>query len=435
MRENRSLLKRFTSLAGPLLILAILAACSGETPFQPVLASATPTIAGQAATATLQPTATPDVTTGTVIIWHSLNDPDITTLVEIIADFQNQYPDSKFDVLYMPENIILERYKIALKEGTGPSILLGPASWAPELAEGGLVLDLSSRLSAELVQRLNVGALESGKAGAFQAGMPYSLDGVVLYRNQEIIPDAPQTWDDLVSQAQSVPEGEQIGAFLDRGFYYSGANLEALGGLLMNADGKPAFNSEEGLEWVSLLQAYENAGPTDFLTELDIERFQLGQVGFIIAQSDIREALADQLGSQNLEIDPWPAYADTHLAGYLTSDLIYLNSLGSPETKELAWMFTEHMLSAESQARLGLIGRIPSVLDAPVEAPLIKQAVAALAGNYPYPADPNMELYRTALDTALQAIFSGAASPETALQDAANIIEEALTGAQATPSP
>ncbi len=172
----------------------------------------------------------PDITTGTVTIWHSLNDPDIATLVEIIADFQNQYPDSQFDVLYLPENIILERYKMAVQEGTGPSILLGPSSWVPELAENDLVSDLSSRLEPDLADRINSGALESGKSGDFQAGLPYSLDGVVLYRNQDIIPDAPTTWDELVSQARSVPEGEQIGAFLDRGFYFSGAHLEGLGG-------------------------------------------------------------------------------------------------------------------------------------------------------------------------------------------------------------
>ncbi len=139
---------------------------------------------------------------------------------------------------------------------------------------------------------------------------------------------------------------------------------------------------------MSLLQSFEDAGPTDFLTEQDVERFQLGQVGLIIAQSSLREAIADQLGSQNLAIDPWPAYADSRLAGYLVSNLVYLNPLGSPEKQDLAWMFAEHMLSPQSQARLSMIGRIPSVLDAPVEDPLIIQAVAALAGNFPYPADP-----------------------------------------------
>jgi maltose-binding protein MalE len=82
-----------------------------------------------------------------------------------------------------------------------------------------------------------------------------------------------------------------------------------------------------------------------------------------------------------------------------------------------------------------MIGQIPSVLDAPVEDLLIVQAMAALAGNLPYPADPNMELYRTALDTALQAIFNGGVEPEAALQEAASVIEQALAGSLATPVP
>ncbi len=78
------------------------------------------------------PTSTPNINQGTVSIWHSLGDQDIQTLVQIIADFQDKYPDTKFDVLYLPENILLERYRQAVLDGTGPAILLGPASWAPD---------------------------------------------------------------------------------------------------------------------------------------------------------------------------------------------------------------------------------------------------------------------------------------------------------------
>jgi len=99
-----------------------------------------------------------------------------------------------------------------------------------------------------------------------------------------------------------------IGAYLDRGFFYSGGHLEGIEGLLMNPDGTPAFNSDKGLEWVGLLQSFDTFGAADFLTQGDLDRFKPRQVGYLIDSTTNRETIADAIGSQNLVIDSWPVY-------------------------------------------------------------------------------------------------------------------------------
>ncbi len=398
-----------------------------------------PTISPITPTSTVNPTETlvptPDFTQGTLTIWHSLKDEEIQTLVQVIADFQDIYPDTKFDVLYLPESILLERYMQAAQDGTGPVMLLGPANWSPPLVEAGLVKDLDNLVDSVLVERLNPAGREVGKVGDFQAGLPYTLDGVVLFRNNEMILSASDTWEDLIMNAQSATGEDQVGAFLDRGFYYSGGHLLGIGGQLMNPDGSPAFNSDKGLDWIDLLISFDQAGPTDFLTNQDFERFGQGLAGYLIETASNREALADQIGSQSLVIDRWPAFGEGRLSGFLTADLFYINVNTHLDSVLLAEVFGNYLLSPDAQARLSMAGMIPSVVDAPVEDPLIIEAIQALLDNAPYPTIPSIDLYRTALDQALLSIFNGSSTPEEALANAEAVILESLSNTQLTPTP
>jgi maltose-binding protein MalE len=415
------------------LIFSIVA-CSNQGVETPVL-TVDSFVSTPRVTPTNTPTPTPDFAEGTISIWHSLDEQEIQTLVQVIADFQNLYPDSKFDVLYLPESILLDRYIQAAQEGTGPDMLLGPSNWAPELVELDLVKDLNEMVKPELRARLNSAGLEAGKVGDIQAGLPYSIDGVVLFRNRSLVASASENWDELISKAQEVTAEDRVGAFLDRGFYYSGGHLFALGGKLWGPDESPAFNTEAGIEWIRLVDSFSLAGPTDFLTSQDVERFTQGKAGYIIDLASNREALADQIGSQNLAIDPWPTFGDQKLSGFLSPQLFFINPNIHADSILLAALFGNYLLSPEAQARLATIGLIPSVLDAPVEDPLTREAVQALVNNVPYPSSPRMDLYRTALDQALQAIFSGANTPEEALANAEAILLESLHNIQPTSTP
>jgi ABC-type glycerol-3-phosphate transport system substrate-binding protein len=390
----------------------------------------TPTI-----TITSSPTSTVEILQGTVSIWHSLNEPYISSLVQVIVDFQNLYPDVQFDVLYLPENIIMERYKSAVQEGRAPTILLGPAKLTNDLVSNNLVEDLSGRLSSELIDRVGENVLAGGKLNEFQAGLPFMMDGIVLYRNTDLIPNPVNSWQELVTNAQTATKAEQVGTFFDRGFYFSGAHLESLGGKLMNSDNTPAFNNEYGYKWVKLLQEFEHSGPTAFLVEDDATKFMEGNVGYLIESTKNRQTYAEKIGSQKLAIDPWPSFETGKLAGYLTTQNIYLNKNNTEEEKKSGWKFAEFILSPEAQTRFSDIGWIPVVKDAITQAPLIQQAMIALSGDIAYPLDSVMELYRTTLDVNLQSIFNGALTIEEGLKNAESSILNSLSNSSTTPEP
>lgn len=194
----------------------------------------------------------------------------------------------------------------------------------------------------------------------------------------------------------------------------------------MNEDGTPAFNTPEGAAWLELLSAFELAGPTDFLSDQDLELFKEGNLGFLIEGSWRQEELLEALSSDRLAVDPWPLYGRGQLAGFVRSENIYMNARADDESAAAGWRFIEHFLSPEVQELLTEAGRIPALTSVETSDPLMNQMVAALAGGATYPPYPAMDLYISPMDFALRSYFQEGAAAEDALQAAEERILEAL---------
>ncbi len=429
--------KPISLLASGLLIASILALASCSAIDNG--ATTTPTLAQTETTAptlTPVPTLTPTAVfpRGTVSIWHSWDEPQVPTLVQIIAGFQALYPDVQFDVLYVPIQDLKARFEVAAQEGGGPIILIGPAEWGPSLFDAGLLRDLTQDLDDDLKNRLNQAALGEGQYRGAMIGLPYTIQGVVLYRNRDLIQKLPATFDEAVTLAQLATQGERVGAIFERSFFYSGAHLNGIGGQWMNANGDPAFVDERGLAWVELLRSFALAGPTEFQSDRDLEMFESGNTGYIIDGTWNMTALSEAIGAASLAIDPWPAVEGGNLSGFVQAQNLFLSAVAGAENHLAAWAFMEYFLSPAVQSSLAQIGEIPAANGVDVGDPLMAQAMAALAGGTAYPVDPSFSVYETPLNVALRSIFDGT-DPNVALQAASDSIEEKLQALRTTPQP
>lgn len=428
---------------GLILFAIILTACNGsaegltEEPPQPQSTAGDSFTAVQ--TATTQPPESTPANQGTITIWHGWDDTQVPALVEIISAFQSIYPGVHFDVLYVPPENLLQQYTAEAQKGGGPGLLLGPAEWGLPLFDNGLVMDISQSVDQAIFQGLNQAALDQVTYKGAIVGLPYRIQGVLLYRNRDLIIESADTFDYLVSLAQSATVGDNIGAILDRGFYFSGGHLEGVGGELMDEEGFPAFNNQNGINWINLLLEFENAGPTEYNTNRDLELFQEGRVGYILDGSWNLMALRDSLGADVLAIDPWPSHTNGSLAGYVQGDNLFVNSNLGPENQELNFLFLQHFMTPESQSQLANYGFIPAITGLQLvdsdSGRLITQAMIALSGGSGYPALPVMSNYLGPMDAALRSVFDLGIAPGEALQNAESEIETSLASQETTPVP
>jgi arabinogalactan oligomer/maltooligosaccharide transport system substrate-binding protein len=427
-----------------LLLVLMLAGCSAveNTPTPPstenVLAEITPTEPAMP-TATSEPTPTTGPAQSTIRIWHSWDEPYVPALVEIISDFQENNPNVHFDVLYISRENLLDRYTEETRAGGGPSLLLGPAEWGPVLYEQELVSDLRERFPANVFDQFNQAALGQGRYLDAFLGLPYRLEGVVMYRNRAIIPEPADTFDELVSLGSSFTEGEILGAALERSFFYSAGHLEGIGGSLMDENGLPEFNQTKGVEWINLLAGFELAGPATYLSDRDIELFQEGRVGIVIDGTWNLGTLAEAVGEENLVIDPWPVYGDGALAGYVQSEQLFLNPQVSEHNLEPTLRFMEYISSTEAGTVLAEVGFIPALTGLQLTGDTVQrhqtQAMIALAGGAAYPTHQNMAIYPAHMDQALRSVFELGVSAQDALQMAEDAILNELEQLQITPTP
>lgn len=421
-----------------ILIYLLSAACNPSAPPATPEEFPQPTLNETEAAPTPLPSPTPTVVAGTVSIWHAWDESELPALAIIIKAFQQEFPNVFFDVTYFAEKDLLAHYQSVTLSGRGPNILLAPASWGEELEKNELVMDLSDLASDRLLSTINRAALQGSQIQGKTISLPYSLEGVVLYRNKDVSTLDADSMQELASLAQTSTQGEVIGAFLERSFLFSGAHLEGLGGDLMDADGLPAFNTQEGLAWIDLLQMFASAGPTSFQSDEDLLAFKEGKVGWIIDGTWNLPGLIEALGPDKLAIDAWPTFGPGQMSGYVQSENAYMNINIQDSQKLAAWKFIEFLVSPAAQANLGDIGRIPSAsgvnLTNPVTGALITQAMTALANGVPYPHTPYLPVYEVQLNIALQSIFEGS-SPGAALQVAQSAIEEEIRNTTATATP
>lgn len=381
------------------------------------------------------PTPTEAILKGTVSIWHGWDEARLPGLLKAIAAFQEQYPDVVFDVQYVPLIDLKANFETASSEGSAPQVMIGPANWGPDLFDQGWIADISGSTPVELIETLNPPAVGASRYKDALISLPVSIEGVVLYRNVNIIPDKAATFDDLVSMARQATGSDAVGAYLERSFYFSGGHLDGLGGSLMDSEGYPAFNNEYGLLWVDLLRKFALAGPTEFFGDNDLQHFVENRAGYIIESTRQRNQLVETLGAPNVSIDPWPITQDGSLSGYVEAEAVYLSPAALDPSNRATTEFILTLLSPESQAAFAEGGAIPALSAAAVFAPgslisiqdeLIREAMIALEDGATYPVVPAMAYYSAPLDIALQSIFFDGVPAEEALQTAEESIQAAL---------
>jgi arabinogalactan oligomer/maltooligosaccharide transport system substrate-binding protein len=414
-----------------LIPVLVIAGCSQFLPTEtPTPVVVIPTLPQPTIPPTATTTATPIVIQGTVRIWHSWNELEVPVLDQIIKEFSAQYPNVYFDVLYIPIDNLRSRFEMAVIEGNAPDLLLGPADWAPGLYESGFITELTGILDAQTLEMLNQPAINAATIDGKLVGLPYSIRGTVLFRNRNIIPDSAVSFDQLVYNANAADKGDQVGAMLDRSLLYSGAILEGIGGQMMDVESLPAFNDDKGLEWVQLLERYEEAGPTDYFTDQDVDLFKQGKVGIIVEGSWRLREFSEAIGAESLAIDRWPDYGDFSLSGYVLPENIYLNSSTSGDRLLSAQNFMRHFVSTDAQTRIAEMGQVPSardiILTDPITGTLVSKAMSAMSDGVAYPIAPEWEVFQLPLDLALRSIFSDTSVAQDALQSAHDEIIKAI---------
>ncbi|WP_431683119.1 sugar ABC transporter substrate-binding protein [Kitasatospora sp. KL5] len=193
--------------------------------------------------------ASEDAPNGTLVIWA---DEKRAEALRPFADAFAAKHGAKAEIVAVTENQ-QETFIRASRAGTGPDVMIGAHDWIGNLVLNGFI-DPILVLDNKMEDYVDVARRAVMYNGQFY-GIPYAVESLVLFRNTELAPGTPGTFDELVATGEALRKAGKVS--------------QALGYTVSQSDGKsgdtyhmyPLFSSGGGYLFGD--DGRGNANPSD----------------------------------------------------------------------------------------------------------------------------------------------------------------------------
>ncbi|MFO8076388.1 MAG: maltose ABC transporter substrate-binding protein [Egibacteraceae bacterium] len=366
-----------------------------------------------------------------LVIWA---DDTRTPALEPFAEEFGADNDVEVVVQELPFDDLDDQLITAGPAGEGPDIIIGAHDWTGRLIENGVIapIDLGG-IADELADVAVEGFTFDGQV----YGLPYATENLALVRNTELVPEAPETWDELIEVGQGlVEDGEAEEAVVwptePADPYHNYPVVTAYGGYVFGQEDDGSYDpSDLGLDNEGSIEAAEAYSDwveegilnVDVTYDLMIELFSNGDAPFTIAGpwtlGDFEEAGVDYEVTPIPEIDGGTPQPFVGVQGFMLSSFA--------ENELLAQTFlTDYMATEEAQLALyDADPRPPAMLSAFEEVsedPNIEGFGESGLEGQPMPNIPEMDSVWESWTDAYELIWEGSEEPDTAFTQAAEQI-------------
>lgn len=346
----------------------------------------------------------------------------------------------------------------AIKNKQGPNIVLGDSTPQNigQVVQTGQVLPLEPYLGASsstiTKDDFTAGMLSTGTFNGTLYTLPTDVGDYAMVYNKQMFKDAgitspPKTWADLAADAKKLTKGtSQYGIYLPISsgewpvFTWESTLWSAGGQLLSSDNSKVEFNSPQGVQaltaWVDMIKN-GSAYPQSLFTSTNN-----GGTAAVTAKKAAMTydgaydlSIYDQsLGANNVGVFPVPGISQP--AMNLGTDNSYMLK-GSKAQEQGEWQFLEYWLKPSVQAKWDVgNGFFPSSSKTSTDPtwtkylaanPNVAQFVSELSYAKARPSITSYGEVSTALSNAITSAMMGKASPQQALNTAAQTAQAALT--------
>ncbi|QKS71796.1 extracellular solute-binding protein [Paenalkalicoccus suaedae] len=247
-------------------------------------------------------------------MWVNDEDAQLDAYEEITARFEEEHG---IEVNITPYSMLEQTEGMSLDgpSGQGPDLFFQPHDRMGDIHLQGLAaeLELTEDQQARLAE-YNEEAVTAFSFEGIQYGIPAVVETYALFRNTELVPDAPETMDDLMATARELTDGSTYGFLMEAtNFYFSYPFLTAPGGYVFGQDADGVYDSEDiGLNSEGAVQGAEVIGSwfEEGLMPMGIDGdvmnglFTDGQAGMVVtgpwAIPDYEAALGENLAVSTL---------------------------------------------------------------------------------------------------------------------------------------
>ncbi|MGB8982878.1 MAG: extracellular solute-binding protein [Anaerolineales bacterium] len=374
---------------------------------------------------------------------------------QIARDFEAQNPDIKVVMEYLGYDFIHDKITtgMAAKPPAYDAAMID-VIWPDEFIKAGYLLDVTDRVTPEMKAGIFPAAWNGVTRNGKIYGMPWLMDVKYFMYNKDMLQQAgfnepPKTWEELVDQAKVIKEkgiaeypitwswNQKEGVVCDYAVLLFGND-----GAFVDADGKPAFNDEKGVEVLTWMKQTVDDGLTNpsavSSDEMAVEAdFLAGKsafaVNWLFQYSDSNDPSKSQVVGQ-VAFAPMPVFkagADAGIRGSSVDGSSSFAIMATTPYPDQTWKFLTYLASNEVQMKHS--AQMLPIWKADFEGETLDKLKAATPANpvtvpaflaqFPYanerPTVPYYNEASAALQLAIQEALTGVKSPKDALDAAA----------------
>ena len=374
---------------------------------------------------------------------------------QIARDFEALNPDIKVVMEYVGYDYVHDKIVTGMA-ATPPAYdaAMIDVIWPDEFIKAGYLLDVTDRVTDEMKSGMFPASWNGVTRNGKVYGMPWLMDVKYFMYNKDVLQqagfnDPPKTWEELVTQSQAIKDqglvefpiiwswNQKEGVVCDFTVLLFGN-----GGAFLDAEGKPAFNNEKGIQILTWMKDTLDAGLSNpssvSADEMAVESdFLAGKAAFAVnwlfQYSDSNDASKSQIVGK-AAFGAMPVFEAGAAAGIEGSSVDGSSSFAIMATTPYAdqtWKFLTYLASNEVQMKYSSAmlpvwqgdftgDSLATLLAANPSNPV---TVPAFLAQFPYanerPTVPYYNEASAALQLAIQEALTGVKSPQQALDEAA----------------
>jgi multiple sugar transport system substrate-binding protein len=374
---------------------------------------------------------------------------------QIAREFEAKNPDIKVNMEYLGYDFIHDKITtgMAAKPPAYDAVMID-VIWPDEFIKAGYLLDVTDRVTPEMKSGMFPASWNGVTRNGKIYGMPWLMDVKYFMYNKDMlqqagISDPPKTWEELVDQAKTIKEkgivefpiiwswNQKEGVVCDYAVLLYGN-----GGSFVDANGKPAFNNEKGVQALTWMKQTIDDGlsnPSSVSSDENAVRdnFIAGEsafaVNWLFQYSDSNDASKSKIVGQ-AAFAPMPVFqagADAGVKGSSVDGSSSFAIMATTPYPDQTWKFLTYLASNEVQIKYS--AEMLPVWQADYEGDALEKLKAATPNNpvtvpaflaqFPFanerPTVPYYNEASAALQLAIQEALTGVKSPQQALDDAA----------------
>lgn len=351
-------------------------------------------------------------------------------LAELVAEYEEQNPDIKINISYIPYTEYIQKLLVSAAGGTLPDLLIYDGNSTATYVEAGILADITDKIEeSQIMENTFEGVVEEHEIGGRLYGFPVYANCLAFFYNTDIVETPPTTLDELYQTAKEVTDGDMYG-FAMSGIAGEESSFQFL---------PFSWSAGEGLENVAgegtvkaldtfgkmIEEGYMSKDVVNY-TQQDVRMaFETGRAAMMINGPWNVGPLRENAPDLNWDVALIPKMDGGEYASILGGESF---GIGSNANVDEIWDFVEYMMEPDRYTEfLKGLGQLPADKEMAQDPyyqddPVSKLFIEQLECARPRPTCAKYNEMSKALQTAIGSTFSGASSAQDALTEAAAVI-------------